>query len=97
MERGTDWEREAVRSRWEEMARRERAATRLLRGMAIAGCGLVLLLVAPVSEACLYRPGGFPFQCQPVGGYVSAVLLVALGGLAVSVGLRACWNVVRSE
>lgn len=92
MERGTDWEREAVRARWAELAARERAATRLLRGLAVAGLGLVLLLGAPVTEACLYRPGGWAFRCEPVGGFVPAVLLVALGAFAVAAGLCACWH-----
>ena len=97
MERGTAWEREAVRARWAELAARERAATRLLRGLVISGVGLVLLLVAPVSEACLYRPGGWAFRCEPVGGVVPPVLLVALGVLAVAAGLWACWTAVRSR
>lgn len=94
MERGADWEREAVRSRWEELAARQRAATRLLRGLGITGGGLVLLLVAPVSQTCVYRPGGWAYRCEPAGGYVPVALVVALGVLAVAVGLRACWRVI---
>lgn len=45
MERGTTRERRLVGERWREMERRQERATALLRGLALALLGAVLLLV----------------------------------------------------
>jgi hypothetical protein len=96
MERGIDREREAVCARWRELARQRRAANRLLLGLVAVGGGVVLLLVSMVGEACLYRPGGWHFQCTSVGPASTSLLLVAFGAAAVGAGLVLCWSAVRS-
>jgi len=95
MERGTDWEREAVREQWAAMERREQAATRLIEGTVLTLAGVVLLLVAAVPRACS-GDGGFTPECMAVVSPEAALALALLGPLALAAGLWRCWAALRT-
>ncbi|MFC7141103.1 hypothetical protein ACFQMA_14865 [Halosimplex aquaticum] len=91
MERGTDWERAAVRERWAEVARRERAARRLRTGAVLLLGGLVVTLTAVPGEACVEQ-GAWPHGCTAVVPAATRALLLAVGPAAVLAGLWVCWR-----
>lgn len=95
MERGTDWEREAVRDRWTAMERRRARATRLLSGLTLAAGGGVFLLVAAATEVCYARMGGGIVDCAPVTPEPRALVFLLLGVVALAVGTWNCWAALR--
>jgi hypothetical protein len=94
MERGTDWEYEAVRRQWATMERRRRATTRLLSGVTLCLAAVVLFMLALAGEACV-GDAGIPPTCTAV--VPDRLTVVLLGGslLALVSGLRVCWSAVR--
>jgi len=95
MERGTERERAAVRERWVRLERRRAAATRLLRGLTIAGTGALLLLVAAATEVCFATVGGGVVDCTSAGSPAVAAASVAVGALAIGSGMWTCRNALR--
>lgn len=95
MERGTEWEREAVREQWAELERRRRNATRLLGGTTLLLIGLFAVLLALVPEACVEtRP--WPNGCTAVVPQVTGAVLFVGGVAAAASGLWVCWQAFRS-
>lgn len=99
MERGTEWERAAVRERWAELeerrggADRRRAARRLLAGAALLLWGLVFIVVSLPREACMdHRP--WPQGCVAIVPVSTEALLLVGGPVAVVSGLLLCWRAV---
>lgn len=86
MERGEDWEYEAVRARWTAIERRRRVTRRLVAAFSLGLLALVLLLLAVPQQACMYGRG-LSNECSPVtagaveGGLVVAALVALAGGL----------------
>lgn len=97
MERGTGWEREAVRERWTAMERQRRAATRLAGSLCLLFTGLLPLLIARASgqEICLAAAGLPGIACDGVIPESATVPLVMLGGALIAGGLWGCWTVFR--
>lgn len=91
MERGLDWEREAVRERWSELERRERAARRLHTGAFLVLCGLALSLAGVPTEACVEQ-GAWPHGCTAVVPRATRAVLLAVGPAAAVAGLWRCWR-----
>lgn len=87
MERGSEWEIEAVRSQWAAFEERRRVTTRLLTGIATSSFGAVLLMLAAASEVCMPRAEGANLWCKPVTSHPIAALMSLLGLLGLSVGL----------
>lgn len=94
MERGTEWEREAVRRRWTDLERTRRAATRLRAGLFLVFSGVTLLLVALATEACIHV-GPWFHGCTEVVSRTVAVGLGLLVPAAVGSGLWLCWTALR--
>ncbi|MFC7133643.1 MULTISPECIES: hypothetical protein [Salinibaculum] len=95
MERGTQWERDAVRDRWEEFERQHRAVNRLLVGCIGFLGGAVVLFLAWSSGVCSFTPGGAPVQCRPVSGHVTTLALTAVGLGMSAVGGLVTWRALR--
>ena len=93
MERGADWEREALRREWAAIERRRALAGRLAAGVALVLGGLVVLLLglALPAEACLHGDGIAGARCvvDDVGPLVRAGVVLAGAALAV-VGAWLC-------
>ncbi|WP_135305979.1 hypothetical protein [Haloarcula amylovorans] len=92
MERGTDWEHEAVQKQWAAREHTQRITTRLVASCSLGLFAFLLFLLALASEACL-GDAGIPPRCTAVmTGPLPA--LFGLGGiLALGVGLWLCWSV----
>lgn len=89
MERGEDWEYEAVRNRWTAIERQERVTKRLVAAFGLGLVAVVLFLIAMSSEACIHGLGT-QNTCQPVtSGPVFDVLVIASVG-AVGAGVWLC-------
>lgn len=95
MERGTEWEHEAVRRRWATLERQRRLATRLVVGVTSLFLGVTILLVTIPSEACI-GDGGVPPRCFAVGTATADVWLVLPGGIALAAGIWLSWAALRS-
>ena len=93
MERGTDWEREALVREWTRMERRHRQATRLLGGVGLLLLGALLLFVGTATSACVGDNGVVPMCTSVVADPVATTLLVA-GGAALAVGTWRCGTVL---
>lgn len=93
MERGTDWERQAVRERWAAMERREALVTRLLGGLSLIAGSVILLLLAVSRGVCFTFAGGGTIRCSPTTQPPVALVFGLLGVLALSGGVWACWIV----
>ncbi len=91
MERGLEWEEEAVSERWTELERRERAARRLHTGVLLALCGLALALAGLPTEACVEQ-GAWPHGCTAVVPRATRTVLLAVGPAAAIAGLWRCWR-----
>lgn len=85
MERGTDWEREALVREWARMERQHRQATRLLGGVGLLLFGAICLFVGTATSACVGDNGVVPTCTSVVADPVATALLVA-GGAALAVG-----------
>lgn len=90
MERGVEWEREAVSERWTELERRARAARQLRTGTVLVLCGLVVTLAALPAGACVEQ-GAWSHGCTAVVPPLARALFLALGPLAAGTGLWRCW------
>ncbi|WP_158055436.1 hypothetical protein [Halorussus halophilus] len=95
MERGTEWERSAVRERWAAMERKQALATRLLGGLCLVGAGVVLLLLGVAREVCFVTARGGVIDCTPMTRPFVSGLLVLLGVVVLSWGFWNCWPVFR--
>jgi hypothetical protein len=91
MERGTDWEREALARQWAIMERQHRQATRLLGGIGLLLLGALCLFVGAVSTACI-GDGGIPPMCTSVVADPVALALFSVSGLALAAGAWRCWT-----
>lgn len=94
MERGTDWEYEAVRKQWHIMQRRRKDTNRLLLGAIFALLAVMLFLLAVVPEACI-GDGGIPPTCTPITTGGIAIGLTLAGCFALASGTWFCWTVFR--
>jgi len=94
MERGTEWEQQAVRERWTAMERKRATVTRLLSGLMAIGGAIVLLLLAAATEVCFTTVRGGIVGCTPVTQSVVAILMGLLGVVTLSAGVWACWTVL---
>jgi hypothetical protein len=94
MERGTDWEREALVREWARMERQHRQATRLLGGIGLLLFGALCLFVGTATSACVGDNGVVPMCTSVVADPVAAALLVAGGG-ALALGTWRCVTVLR--
>lgn len=94
MERGADWEHEAVRERWAALERQRALTTRFLAGLWLGLLAVLLLLLATASEACV-GDGGVPPTCVSIVAAPIDVLLVPLGSLALAGGAWLCWSSLR--
>lgn len=88
MERGTEWEREAVSRRWAALERQRTRATRLLVALLFVLSGVVLALLGVVREACLGDGGRVPTCTALAAG--PPFLLV--GAVAVAAGCWMAWT-----
>lgn len=95
MERGTDWEREAVERQWAALEHEHSLGTRLLEGVMLVLLGIVALLLANVSAACFAGDGFIGSECVTVIPSPVALGLAVGGLLALGVGLWRCWQVAR--
>lgn len=95
MERGTDWEREALERRWAALEHERSLGTRLLGGINLVLLGLVALLLANVSETCFAGDGFVGSECTAVIPSLVAVVLAVGGTLTLGIGLWRCWQVAR--
>lgn len=95
MERGTDWEREAVRRRWQALEEQRRATDRFLRGLLATVGGLLLLFLAGAREACSFTVGGAAAECTTVGSGEAVVAMGLVGTLAIVYGLWQSWAGLR--
>ncbi|WP_246981782.1 hypothetical protein [Halorientalis marina] len=91
MERGTDWEREAVARQWAVMERRRRQGTRLLGGVGLLTLGAICLFLGTASAACVGDNGVVPTCTAIVPGPVATVFL-ATGVVALAGGAWRCWS-----
>lgn len=98
MERGEDWEYEAVRARWTAIERRRRVTRRLVAAFFAGLVAVVLLLLAVPQEACMYGPG-LPNTCNPAtaGAVEGGLVIAALGALAVGLWLCRSAMVVHTR
>lgn len=96
MERGADWEREAVRERWAELERQRHAANRLLLGGLGIFAGVILLGLAVSSRACSFTPGGAALRCHVGVSAVQSMLLAPLGVVALGSGLWLIWRALTA-
>jgi hypothetical protein len=94
MERGTDWERDAVRERWAELERRRREARRLLGGAVLVLGGLALTLWSLPSTACVDQ-GPVVHGCTDVLPLITRGVLLVGGPVATAVGLWRCYRAFR--
>ena len=91
-ERGTEWERKAVRKQWAAIERRRASAPRLLGALTLVGGGLVLLLLAVATEVCYTTVRGGITDCVPATQSPIAVSIALLGIVAVTAGLWRSWT-----
>lgn len=75
MERGTEWERQAVHERWAAMEQHHALVTRLLGGFSLLGGGVILLLLAVARGACMTTAGGGTIECTPTSQPPLSVVL----------------------
>ena len=90
MERGEDWEYEAVRGRWTTLERQRRVTRRLVAAFSLGLFALVCLLFAVSTDACRY---GWNVQntCEPVTSGPVFALFVVAGTAALGGGLWLCY------
>lgn len=89
MERGEDWEHEAVETRWTAIERQRRVARRIVAAFVLGLVALVLFLLALTPEACTYGRG-VSNTCQPVTTGAGTDVLVVAGLGALVGGLWFC-------
>lgn len=97
MERGTEWEREAIRERWEAMERKQALTTRLLWGLTLAGGGFILLLLALSRDVCRYTIGGGKIRCTQVAQWPHELIFGPVGGIGLAIGIWICLTVFKAE
>lgn len=94
MERGTDWEHEALVQEWARMERQHRQATRLLGGVGLLLFGAICLFVGTATSACVGDNGVVP-TCTSVVADPVATALLAAAGVALAVGTWRCVTAFR--
>jgi hypothetical protein len=92
MERGTEWEREAVSRRWAALERQRVQATRLLVTLLFVLAGVTLTPLGVAQRACLGDGGRVP-MCTTL---TSGPPLLLAGGVAVAAGCWVAWTGLRS-
>jgi hypothetical protein len=92
MERGTEWERDAVSRRWAALERQRVQATRLLVALLFVLAGVTLALLGVTRKACLGDGGRVP-TCTTI---TSGPPLLLAGGVAVVAGCWVAWIGLRS-
>ena len=98
MERGTDWELEALRERWDAMERDRELADRLVYGMALLGTGVLLLLLSVPARVCDHGDGVAGTICTAVEKpAVAEAILVILGVATLVGGSWLCWRVLGGQ
>lgn len=94
MERGTEWEYEAVRDKWAAMEHQQRMVERLLAGGSLGLFGIVLLMLAAATKTCIGDNGIVP-RCAPVTtGPIDLVFGLA-GVITLVCGLSLCWSALQ--
>lgn len=96
MERGEDWEYEAVRARWTVIERQRRVTRRLVVAFSLGLLALVCFLFAAASDACLYGRG-VQHTCEPVTTGPVFALLVGGGTAALAGGLWLCHSALDTH
>lgn len=92
MERGSEWEYEAVRRQWTTLEHQRRAANRLVAGTVLGLGGVVLFMLAAASHACIGDNGIVP-RCVAVTPSPTNIGLGLVGMLALGSGLWLWWIV----
>lgn len=89
MERGTEWERQAVEDRWAAMEQKKSKATRQLWDMTIIGLGILLLVLGLSQEVCYNTIGGGLIECVqrtpfpgPVTYWILGLVLIMDGAVS---------------
>jgi|GEM_PF-1248887 len=93
MERGTDWEHERARERWDELSRRRTVATQRLLAVTLGGVGLLALALALGDGVCFTTARGGLADCTAVVRPPFGAVLVALGVVSLTAG---CWRYWRT-
>lgn len=93
MERGTDWERERARERWDELSRRRTVATRRLLAITLVGVGLLTLALALGGGVCFMTARGGLADCTTAIRPPFGAVLGVLGVVSLVVG---CWRYWRT-
>lgn len=95
MERGTEWEQQAVRERWNAMERSHAVGTRLLGGLVLILGGLLLLLLAVSNEVCFITARGGVINCAPMTVPPLGLVFAFLGVIVLGSGLWRCSTILR--
>lgn len=89
MERGEDWEHEAVRNRWVTIERQRRVMKRLVAAFFLGLVTIVLFVLALTPEACIFGRGT-QNTCIPITSGVVFDVFVIAGIGALGGGLWLC-------
>lgn len=57
----------------------------------------MLLVLASSREVCQYTVGGGKIRCTSVAQWPYELMVGALGGIVLAVGLWVCWTVFEAE
>lgn len=96
MERGEQWEYEAVRNQWATIERQRRVMQRLVAAFCLGLVGLVLFMLAMTPEACIYGRGT-QNTCIPVTSGVASDVFVIAGIGVLGGGLWLCISALTIE
>lgn len=93
MERGTEWEKKALKEAWDARAAQKKTVDTLLRGFCLVLGGLLLVgfgFMHPI-EYCIATGAGARCTASQVNSDI-LLLITAVGGGAVGVGARTLWE-----
>jgi len=94
MERGTDWERERVHDRWDELSRQRTVATQRLLAITLVGAGLLALALAVGDGVCFTTVRGGLADCTGAVRPPFGAVVLAFGVVALGIGLWRYWQTV---